>query len=75
MLRRDGVFAMKTRRRIRHVTSLKARLNAWAENVRAEAAKLKPGPERDALLQRASQADTAAHIEDWVNSRGLQPPR
>ena len=65
---------MRTRRRIRHVTSLKERLTVWAANVRAEAATLKPGPERDALLKRASQADTAAHIEDWVNSTGLRPP-
>ncbi len=66
---------MKTRRRVRQVTSLKDRLALWAASVRAEAAKLTPGPEREALLQRASQADTAAHIEDWVNSTGLQPPR
>jgi hypothetical protein len=66
---------MKTRRRIRQVTSLKERLTIWAESVRAEAARLTPGPQREALLQRASQADTAAHIDDWVNSTGLQPPR
>jgi len=65
----------KTRRRIRQVTSLKERLAIWAESVRAKADRLRPGPEREALLQRASQADTAAHIEDWVNSAGLQPPR
>jgi hypothetical protein len=66
---------MKTRRRIRQVTSLKERLTISAESVRAEAARLTPGPQREALLQRASQADTAAHIDDWVNSTGLQPPR
>lgn len=66
---------MKTRRRIRQVTSLKERLTIWAESVRAEAARLTAGPQREALLQRASQADTAAHIDDWVNSTGLQPPR
>jgi hypothetical protein len=31
--------------------------------------------EKDALLKKASQADTAAHLEDWVKSPGLQPPR
>lgn len=65
----------KTRRRIRHVTSLKERLAVWAKSVRAKAGRLRPGLERQVLLQRANQTDTAAHIEDWVNSAGLQPPR
>lgn len=66
---------VKTRRRVRQATSLRQRLANWAESVRAEAARLRPGPERDALLRRAGQADTAAHIEEWVNSPGLQPPK
>jgi len=61
---------MKTRRRFKQVTSLKERLNVWAETARR-----RPGPERDALLQRANQAENAAYIEDWVNSPGLQLPR
>ena len=27
------------------------------------------------LLQRARQAETAAHISDWLRSPGLQPPK
>jgi hypothetical protein len=26
------------------------------------------------LVRKADQADTAAHLDDWVNSPGLQPP-
>jgi hypothetical protein len=26
------------------------------------------------LLKKVSQADTAAHLDDWANSPGLQPP-
>ena len=63
------------RRRFKQSMSLQERLAAWAKSVRAKAAKLKPGPERDALLQRASQADTAAHFDDWANSTELQPPK
>lgn len=67
---------MKTRRRrIRHVTSFKQRVNAFAEGIRIEAAKLKPGNEREALLKRVRQAETAMHIDEWMNSPGLQPPR
>jgi hypothetical protein len=34
---------------------------------------LKPGPERDELLRKAEQIDTATHINEWLNS-GLQAP-
>ena len=41
-----------------------------------KSAKLKACPsERDQLYKRARNADTAAHIIDWVSSAGLQPPK
>ena len=54
--------------------SLKIRLASFAKEVREKAALLRPGPEKDALLRKARQADTAAHIDDWANSPGLRPP-
>jgi hypothetical protein len=66
---------MQRRRRFNQTTSLRDRLAAFAEEVREKASSLKPGPERDALLQRASQADTAARLDEWVSSPGLQPPK
>lgn len=39
-----------------------------------EARKLPPCPERDALLKKARQLETAAHINEWVLSPGLRPP-
>nr|WP_298255795.1 hypothetical protein [Bradyrhizobium sp.] len=65
---------MKKRRRFKQTTPLKERLMAFAEEVRGQASSLPPGPEREDLLQRASRADTAAHIDEWVNSSGLQSP-
>ena len=65
---------MLKRRRFRQTKSLQDRLAAWAEEVRQQAAKLPPGPERDALLKKLRQADTASHLDDWANSPGLQPP-
>ena len=53
---------------------LKDRLAAFAEEVRGKAAQLQPGPERDDLLKKARQADTAAHLNEWANSPGLRPP-
>jgi hypothetical protein len=46
-----------------------------AARLRAEAKNLQPGPERNALIKKARQADTAAHIDEWLRSPGLQPPR
>jgi hypothetical protein len=65
---------MLKRRRFSQTKSLQDRLAAWAEEVRERAAKLPPGPERDALLKKLRQADTASHLDDWANSPGLQPP-
>jgi hypothetical protein len=63
------------RRRLKQNISLRDRLAAWAKQVREQANSLPPGPERDALLKKAQQADTASRLEDWANSSGLQPPR
>ena len=65
---------MKTRRRFKQIQSFKERLNAFAQDARKAAAKLRPGIARDNLLRKARQADTAAHLDEWANSTGLQPP-
>jgi hypothetical protein len=63
------------RRRLKQTASLNDRLTTFASEVRAKASLLEPGPEQEALLKRARQADTAAHIDKWANSPGLQPPK
>jgi hypothetical protein len=65
---------MKSRRRTKQNLTLQDRLAAWSREVRDQAAQLPPGPERDAMLKRASQAETAAHLDDWASSPGLRPP-
>jgi hypothetical protein len=68
--------AMLTKRRhFMQTESLKDRLASFAKDVREKASFMPPGPERDELLKKASQADTAAHLNDWVNSSGLQSPK
>ena len=62
------------RRRFKQPTSLKDRLAAWAEEVREQAAQLPPGPERDSLLKKLSQAATASFMDDWAASPDQQPP-
>jgi len=68
--------AMKKRlTRFKQTTSLKERLATWADGIRRQANDLPPGRERDQLLTKASQADTASRLEDWANSPALQPPK
>ena len=43
------------------------------EAAREKALTLPPGAERDELLRKASQADTTAHLTDWVISGLLLP--
>jgi hypothetical protein len=52
------------------------RLANEAQRWRAEAEKLPPGSaERIVLERKARQADTAAHINDWLKSPGLESPK
>jgi hypothetical protein len=46
----------------RQKMTLQDRLSAWANEVRKQAARLSPGPERDDMLKKASQADTAPRL-------------
>ena len=66
---------MKTRHRFQQSFSLRDRLTSFAVNACEKASRLPPGIEKDDLLKKARQADTAAHLEDWVNSPGLRPPK
>jgi hypothetical protein len=63
------------RRRFVQSVSLPDRLAAFAEEVRAKAERMPPGPERDEMLRKVSQADVAAHLSGWANSPGLRPPK
>lgn len=54
---------------------LKERLMWFAKDVRETADQLRPGPAQDELRDKARRADVAAHIVEWANSPGLQPPK
>jgi hypothetical protein len=66
---------MSTRRRFKQVTSLKDRLVQEAESLRKQVQEMPPGVRRDELLRKARQAERAAHVDDWLASPGLQPPK
>ncbi|WP_234685301.1 hypothetical protein [Bradyrhizobium monzae] len=65
----------KRRRRFKQQLTLQDRLAAWSKQIELEAAKLPHGPERDALIKKARQADVANHLDKWAKSPGLQPPK
>lgn len=67
--------AMARRRRIQHKLSLPERLALYARAAREKASLLQPGAEKDELLRKAEQADTAAHLNEWASSHGLQPTK
>jgi hypothetical protein len=55
--------------------SLEERLAEEARRLRKEAQGTPPGIERDTLIRKARQAETGAHMSEWLRSPGLQPPR
>jgi hypothetical protein len=66
---------MQRRRRFKHTISLEERLTQQAQRAKAEAKTLPDGAQRDLLLKKARQAEAAAHINEWLSSPGLRPPR
>jgi hypothetical protein len=58
-----------------HPLTFKERLAEQKVRLEKRASQLDPGPERDDLLKKAQEIDTAAHIDEWLNSAGLQAPR
>jgi hypothetical protein len=43
--------------------------------MRKEARGIPPGIERERILQKVRQAETALRVDRWLNSGELQPPK
>ena len=63
------------RNRRKNVTSTTERLLAAAAEARKQASLLPPGIERQNLLRKAREAEAAVHMNEWLTSPGLQPPK
>ena len=63
------------RSRIMHRATFEERLAEEARRLKEQAKKAAASREREALLRKARQADTAAHINEWITSPGLVPPK
>jgi hypothetical protein len=55
--------------------SLEEKWHEQAEAFRREAEQLPYGKEREELLRRARQLETASQVNEWLSSPGLAPPR
>jgi hypothetical protein len=51
------------------------RLAQEAHRIKERAETLPPGEKRELLSRKARQLETASHINDWLSSPGLQPPK
>ena len=63
---------MQRRRSIPH--TFEDRIAAEKAKLEAQVAKLKPGPQMDALREKIRQLETASHMNEWLSSPGLQSP-
>ena len=51
------------------------KIEAEKAKLEAQAVKLKPGPQQEALLGKIKELDTATPMYEWLSSPGLQPPK
>ena len=65
----------RQRRRFKQTRPLEQRLSEEAATLRKQAQGTPPGIERERLIRRARQAETALHMTEWLSSRGLQTPK
>ena len=65
---------MEQRRRFTHQQPLQQRLENEAMRLRTQARGTHPGIQRDRLIRRARQAETASHMSEWLSSPGLKAP-
>jgi len=63
------------RRRFKQTTPVDQRLEEQSKRLPEEAQGTPPGIEREKLIRKARQTETAAHIQEWFSSPGLQPPK
>jgi hypothetical protein len=66
---------MKKRNRTKQTTTLEQRLAEQAERLKMQARQLPLGKAREMLLRQAREAEITAHINGWLTSPGLQPPK
>jgi hypothetical protein len=54
--------------------SFEAQIAAEKIRIQEHLAVTAHGPQRDALVKKIRQLETASHMNEWLRSPGLQPP-
>jgi hypothetical protein len=62
------------RNRFKQQFTLEERLADEARHLREAANALPPGPEKESLLRKARQDETASRMTEWLTSPGLRRP-
>jgi hypothetical protein len=70
---RTPVWDIRERPMTKKIT-LEQKWHQLSEAAKKEAEKLPYGKEREALLRKARQLETASQIDQWISSPALQPP-
>jgi hypothetical protein len=60
---------------MRNKITIEQKWHQQSEAAKNEAQKLPHGKERDALVRKARQLETASQINQWLSSSELQPPK
>jgi hypothetical protein len=63
------------RRHFKNSMSLPDRLAQEARRLKEKAKTTPPGKERDDLIRKARQTETASHMDEWLSSPGLHAPK
>ena len=66
---------MKKRNRRKQTVPFDERLQRIANEARQAAQRLPQGPQRDLLLKKAGQAETAVRINGWLTAPAQRPSR
>jgi hypothetical protein len=66
---------MQQRRRLKQQIPLNQRLEEQAKRLLKEAEGTPSGLQRDQLIRLARQAETAAHMDEWLSPSGRLTPR
>jgi hypothetical protein len=54
--------------------SFESQIDTEKCRLEAQAARLPPGTQKEAVLKKIRQLETASHMNEWLTSPGLQPP-
>lgn len=64
---------MQRRRSAPH--SFEGQIAAEKKRLEEQLSGIAHGPQRDALVKKIRQLDTASHMNDWLQSPELRPPQ